>query len=103
RDKEGPGQKAPDDRDEHQASAVHDPTEPGRPLPPPAQPPEGARKSDPPEGDRRVGAWLHHPTSCEAKDTASQVEEEQNLPEQRQPGLQEGASLLAVLRRRWCF
>jgi hypothetical protein len=46
---------------------------------------------------RAPGARLHHSTPGEAKDAASQVEEEQNLPEQRQPGLQEGASLLAVL------
>jgi hypothetical protein len=97
RDQEEAGQEAPDDRDEQQAAAIHDPTESNRPFPPPAQPPEGARKTDPHEGDRRVEAWLYHPSSGQAKDAASQIEEEQNLPEQRQPGLQEGASFLAVL------
>lgn len=96
-DQDVTGQEGPDDRDEQRADAIHDPTEPDRPSPPPAQPPEGARQNDRAERDHCVGARLHHPAPRETKDTASQVEAEQHLPKQRQPGLKEGACFLAAL------
>ena len=43
---------------EEQTAALHHAREPNRPLPPPAQPPEGARLGGQREDDQEVDAWL---------------------------------------------
>ena len=78
---------------------IHHSREPDGARPSPGQPPEDAGTGGRRQRDEKVQAWLSDRPD-QAETAAKQNDEEDDLPEERDPGLKQGPRFLAILADR---